>query len=189
MARGRKPKQQTPTYRLSEPVKFLLKRHGPAVEIDAEVTCLTPLSITYLSLGTKEYPSGGGMRCSRVLRTPSERARIRPLQLGEQPTVLPDPEQALLDAAWQGEIDGMSTSEIAKRYDLARSRANHVLAYIMQGKSPDLRFGKPVASTYHDKRALISQGRLLTREPLERPYNEYRWVVRPAPNEPEGGTQ
>ena len=183
MTRGRKPKQQTLTYRLGEPVKFLFKRHGLEIEIDAEVSCLVPLSITYLSLGTKEYPRAGGMRCMRVLRTPGERARIRPLQPGEQPTVLPDREQDLLAAAWLGEIAGLTSGEIARRYELARSRVNHVLTYIVQGKSPDPRFGKPAGSSYHDKRALISQGRILTREPAAGPSNEYRWIVRTAPDE------
>ncbi len=178
MARGRKPGATPPAYRLGEPVKFLLKRQGQQIEIDAEVSGTRPLTITYLSLGTREYPRGGGIRYTRVLRTPGEWARIRPLQPGEQPTVLPDPEQALLDAAWLGEIDGLTSGEIARRYALARSRVNHMLAAILQGKSPDPRFGKPAGSNYHDKRALISQGRLLTREPVAAPpSNEYRWIV------------
>jgi hypothetical protein len=184
MARGRKPSQPTSAYRLGEPVKFLFKRKGLAVEIDAVVTALDPLTIVYLSLGTKECPRGRGIRCFRVLRTADERARIRPLQPGEPPTELPDPEQGLLDAAWQGEIDGLTTSQVAQRYDLARSRAVSMLARIVEGKSPDERFGKPDGSSFHDKRALISGDRILTREPVAGPPSEYRWMVlAPAGNE------
>jgi hypothetical protein len=110
------------------------------------------------------------MRCTRVLRTPADRARIRPLHPGEPPTVLPDPEQALLDAAWLGGIDGLISGQVARRYGLARSLVNHVRARILQGKSPDPRFDKPAGSSFHDKRTLISSCGILCREAVAGPH-------------------
>ncbi len=156
--------------------KFLYTRGNTSFEIDAEVEKTNPFVIVFTDPGSKAL-AGGYRKVHRVLRTTKQRERFRPLRVGEQPAPLPDPEQRLRDAAWQGEIDGLTTSQIAAQFDLARQRASGVLTHILQGKSSDPRFGKPTGSNYHDKRALISGDRILTRERVSGLQNEYRWLV------------
>ena len=122
--------------------KFLYKRGKTSVEIDAEVRRVNPLEISFTDPGSKAL-AGGHRKGYRVLRTAVQRQRFRPLRANEQPTPLPDREQTLRDAAWQGEIDGLTSSQIAAQFHLDRQRANRVLTRILQGKSIDSRFGKP----------------------------------------------
>ena len=149
-------------YSQGQPGKFLYRRGGQAFEIDAAVVGTSPLQIVYTDPGSKAL-AGGQRKVYRVLRTAEQLARFRALREEEQPAGVPDPEQRLRDAAWEGEIDGLTTSQIAAQFDLDRQRASGVLTRILQGKSSDPRFGKPAGSTYHDKRALINGGRVLTR--------------------------
>ncbi|WP_220211194.1 hypothetical protein [Reticulibacter mediterranei] len=119
-----------------------------------------------------------GTICYRKLRTAADRERIRPLPTDALPKRAIDQEQRLRDTVWNGDINGLTTREIAAMFDLERQRTHHVLYYILAGKSADNRFSKPVGSNYHEWRVSISEGRIFTREPVPGPpHNEYRWFI------------
>jgi len=118
--------------------KYLYKRGNTSFDVDAEVVRADPLEIVFTYPGSKAL-TGGHHKVYRVLRTAQQRQRFRPLQVGEQPAPLPDPEQRLCDATWQGEINRMTSSQIVMQFDLDRQRVNRVLTRILQGKSSDPR--------------------------------------------------